>query len=117
MAGFEYDHAMTQAFFVPKSANALIDQKKPWELAKDPQKFGELAALLKALVASLRITAQLIRPILPRAAGRIDETFSYKRFANWREFEKICTGDNHQYLDGEISVPEGHYPPLFEKLT
>lgn len=117
MGGFEYDHAMTQAFFVPKSANALIDQKKPWELAKDPQKFEELAALLKALVASLRITAQLIRPVLPRAAGKIDETFSYKRFTNWREFEAVCTGDNHKDLEGVISVPEGHYPPLFEKLT
>ena len=117
MRSFEYDHAMVQAFFIPKTANALIDRLKPWDLAKDPEKTDELAALLKGIVAGLRITAQLIRPIMPRAAGTIDEAFSYKRFANWREFEKICVGENHKDLDGEISVPEGHFLPLFEKLA
>ena len=117
MGSFEYDHAMTQAFFIPKSANALIDRKRPWDLAKDTENKKELAALLKSLVAGLRITAQLIRPILPRAAGKIDEAFSYKRFPNWREFEKVCTGDNHKDLDEEICVPKGLFSPLFEKLT
>lgn len=117
MRAFEYDHAMTQAFFIPKSANALIDKQKPWELAKDPEKQEELAALLKALVAGLRITAQLIRPIMPRAAGKIDEAFSYKRFANWWQFEDVCVSDNAKDFEEEISVPEGYFPPLFEKLT
>lgn len=128
MGMLDYDHAMTQAFFIPKSANALIDKEKPWELAKkiadinrvDTESFRsseELNALLKSIVAGLRITAQLIRPVMPQAAGEIDETFSYKRFANWGEFAHVCCHENAKDLEGEISVPEGHFPSLFRKLT
>lgn len=117
MAAFEYDHAMTHAFSISSRGNWEIDHRKPWELAKDPEKKEELAALLKSIVVGLRIMAQLIRPVMPRAASKIDETFSYKRFAYWKEFETVCLGNNAKDFEEEIRVPQGEFPQLFERLT
>ena len=53
--------------------NGLIEFKAPWKLAKDPAKSDELDAVLSALVASLRVLADLIEPVLPEAACAMRE--------------------------------------------
>lgn len=113
MMGFEFDHAMQKALAVSKRANALIDETKPWELAKEKEN-SQLAAVLKSLVAAIRITAQLVRPVIPKAAAEIDQMFGYKRFANWKEFENVCTKNNAKDFEGEIEV--GETTPLFPKV-
>ena len=52
-------------------ANKYIDETAPWALAKDPEKRGELAAVLYNLAESLRIVSGLIAPFLPQTAPKL----------------------------------------------
>ncbi|HEY1581777.1 MAG TPA: class I tRNA ligase family protein, partial [Chthoniobacterales bacterium] len=47
------------------ASNQEIDARKPWALAKDEARAGELDALLYRLAESLRLVGILISPILP----------------------------------------------------
>ncbi|MFH0912144.1 MAG: methionine--tRNA ligase [Patescibacteria group bacterium] len=50
--------------------NVLVDEKKPWELAKAGNQ-TETDAVLYQLLEGLRITALLLAPFLPETAGKI----------------------------------------------
>ena len=60
------------------SANRLVDDEKPWKLAKDPAQAERLDAVLYTLAESLRIIAILISPVLPKAAHGIFDQLNWK---------------------------------------
>jgi len=51
--------------------NQRIVAEAPWEMAKDPQRRGELHAFLYRLLEAIRLIAVLVWPVMPRAARRI----------------------------------------------
>ncbi|HZC35827.1 MAG TPA: methionine--tRNA ligase, partial [Chthoniobacterales bacterium] len=53
------------------AANALVEQKAPWKLAKEPAKSDLLDSVLYALAESARLLAQCMRPIIPGASTSI----------------------------------------------
>jgi methionyl-tRNA synthetase len=54
-----------------RAFNQVIDQSKPWVLAKDPAKADELAAVLTRCCEALRWAALLIAPAMPEASREI----------------------------------------------
>jgi len=52
-------------------ANKYIEDKSPWDLAKDPSKEKELGNVLYDLLETLRLSAVLLSPALTRAPGEI----------------------------------------------
>jgi methionyl-tRNA synthetase len=46
-------------------ANELIERVKPWALAKDPERHGELATTMNALLETLRLVAAWAWPVMP----------------------------------------------------
>jgi len=69
--------------------NRRIDERRPWDLAKQPEQAAALDALLYELVEGLRWIALLIAPILPERAQEL-----------WRQLglEGEPTGDWSQML-------------------
>jgi methionyl-tRNA synthetase len=58
--------------------NQLVEQKKPWVLAKDPEKKEELAQFLVLLAESLAHIAVLLLPFMPATAKKILERLNLK---------------------------------------
>ena len=54
-----------------RSANAFIDQTRPWTLAKDPEQAARLDAVLGSLVRALVRTAVTLSPFMPGKCGEI----------------------------------------------
>lgn len=111
MSSFDYDKAMTMIFEISRQANLYIDQNKPWELAKEDK--VKLKTVLKNVVAAIQVIAYLIKPVMPKASGKIDEMFSYKRIYNWYDFERACK--NNLCLIEQVSVLK-KVKPIFEKF-
>ena len=63
--------AMTEIFNLFKRCNKYIDEKMPWELAKDESKRERLETVLYNLVESILIGAELLEPFMPETAQRI----------------------------------------------
>ncbi len=104
---FETNHAMEAAWGISLNCNQAIDAWKPWALAKDPAKAGELDAILYTLAESLRILAILISPVLPKAAAGI---FAQLNWSGPMTMEAATWG----------GLPDGHVlgkpTPLFPRI-
>ena len=59
--------------------NRHVEQTKPWELAKDPDRAGELDRALYELADGLRIAAVALSAYLPETSERILEALGQPR--------------------------------------
>lgn len=65
-------HAALEAVWeLVAAANALVEQKAPWKLAKDPAASDLLDSVLYTLAESARLLAQCMSPIIPSASTSI----------------------------------------------
>lgn len=81
----EYDKIMDEFYFSRafdfvwakiQDLNKEIDEKKPWELNKLPEKHDELVSILTSLTEKLLQVAYLLEPFLPETAEKIQATFT-----------------------------------------
>jgi len=68
---FRFDLALGEVFKLVAESNQVVDQKKPWELAKsDPKK---LVLVLQNLYSRLAVIACLLAPFLPETSEKINQ--------------------------------------------
>jgi methionyl-tRNA synthetase len=51
--------------------NRYVEERAPWQLAKDPDAAGELDESLYSLAEGLRVLTLLLHPYLPDATGKL----------------------------------------------
>ena len=71
---FAIEDGIEAAWTIVRRANRLVEERAPWNLAKDPARAGELDALLGSLAVALQHTAFLLFPIMPSKARLVWET-------------------------------------------
>jgi methionyl-tRNA synthetase len=103
---------------IADQANILVENAAPWKLAKDSEKASttKLNSVLYSLTETLRITAILLSPMLPRAAHGIFDQL------NWK-MEPELSGKEERFslADAEWGrLPDGHVVgkplPLFPRI-
>ncbi|HEX7077141.1 MAG TPA: methionine--tRNA ligase [Candidatus Eisenbacteria bacterium] len=72
--GYRIEGGIEAAWSVIRRANQLVEERAPWNLAKDPAKAADLDALLGTLAVALQHTAFLLYPIMPAKAALVWET-------------------------------------------
>lgn len=77
MQKFEFTKAFNHVWQKIQQINKTIDQRKPWELAKQG-KSEELETVLNSLVMDLLTVSCLLEPFLPETATKIRAIFSAK---------------------------------------
>jgi methionyl-tRNA synthetase len=69
--GWDVTGALDRVWSHVRRLNRHVEETKPWELAKDPARRGELEQVLFDLVDGLRALAVALAPYLPETAPRI----------------------------------------------
>jgi methionyl-tRNA synthetase len=113
MDGKNIDAAISKAIALATEANQFVEQTAPWKLAKENEG-AALAAVLYQLAETLRITAILISPVLPRAAHGIFDQLNWKMELSGKE-------ERFRLEDAKWgSLPDGHVVgkpvPLFPRI-
>ncbi|MBT6691194.1 methionine--tRNA ligase [Candidatus Parcubacteria bacterium] len=62
-----------------QKGNALIDEKKPWQLAKDEANKEELNKLLQELASDLHVVALSLKPFMPSKAEELIKILTAKK--------------------------------------
>jgi methionyl-tRNA synthetase len=112
------ESAVHQGIYAALSAatpvNQYIEDHKPWALTKDSKESNRLEAVLYFAADSLRISAILFSPFLPKAAHGIFDQLNWKLELSGKE-ERFCLADAEW---GRL--PDGHVVgkpvPLFPRI-
>jgi methionyl-tRNA synthetase len=118
--GYESYHlesALAVIRIIVAAFNWLVDEKRPWDLAKAAESEGkkqELFDVLYVVAESLRIIAISISPVLPRAAHGIFDQLNWKMELSGKE-------ERFSLADAEWGrLPDGHVvgkpTPLFPRI-
>jgi methionyl-tRNA synthetase len=103
-------HAALEAVWeLVAAANALVEQKAPWKLAKDPSASDLLDSVLYTLAESARLLAQYMTPITPGASSSILRQLNA---ANETGFKWGVLADGHR-----VGNPTPIFPRLEEPST
>jgi methionyl-tRNA synthetase len=112
------EFAVHQCIYAALSAatplNQYIEEHKPWALTKDSNESDRLQAVLYYTADSLRISAILLSPVLPKAAHGIFDQLNWKTELSGKE-------ERFSLADAEWGVlPDGHVVgkpvPLFPRI-
>lgn len=71
-AGLNFSAALESIWMRINLANKYVEEKKPWNLAKE-NKEEELAAFIRLLVEVIRVAAQQIYPFMPKTSEAIEQ--------------------------------------------
>ncbi|MFA6142210.1 MAG: methionine--tRNA ligase [Candidatus Omnitrophota bacterium] len=107
---FDFVNALTNIWEVVNMANKLIEDSKPWVLAKE-KKTDELADLMKSLLETLRIIAVSIYPFMPASAKNIWAQLGMKEDLDKINFSEIKVWD--KLKAGHLINKSG---PLFPRI-
>jgi methionyl-tRNA synthetase len=69
MERMEFSRALGAFWTVVQRANRFIEEKRPWEIAKDPSRTEELQTVFTELLAVLVSSGAALSPFMPRAMG------------------------------------------------
>ena len=79
MDSFYFSKALDYVWEKVQDLNREIDEKKPWELNKFPEKHDELVEILTDLAKKLLQVAYLLEPFLPDTAESIENIFTSEK--------------------------------------
>jgi methionyl-tRNA synthetase len=68
---FAVDEAIAAVRRIVRRANQFIEETAPWTLARDPARRNRLAAIMNALVETVRLSGLLMEPVIPRKSRAI----------------------------------------------
>ncbi len=69
MQSLDYPRAKEAVATLVDAANLYVDQKAPWGLAKDPERFDELCEVLRTLIEAIKVIAHLYEPFMPKTSA------------------------------------------------
>jgi methionyl-tRNA synthetase len=110
---YEIEGAIEAAWTIIRRANRLVEERAPWNLAKDPARAGELDQLLGTLAVALQHTALLLFPVMPSKAVQVWDTL---------RLTPPLAGDARFPSDGLLLPPPptgvelGESKPLFPRI-
>ncbi len=75
MADFQFHKGLQAVWELIRHANKYIVVNEPWSLAKEPEKDSRLSAVLYNLSECLRLLSQVLEPVIPQTAARMQAVF------------------------------------------
>jgi methionyl-tRNA synthetase len=69
----EYGKALRKIMQLTDVANQYVDAKKPWELARAPDKSDELHTVCSTALALFRDLTLFLKPVLPKLAAQVEQ--------------------------------------------
>ena len=73
MAELQFSRALERIWKFVRRANQYVEERRPWQLARDPDQRPRLAATMYHLAEAVRILSVLVAPVMPATARSIRE--------------------------------------------
>ncbi len=107
----QISNALAEIFNVISRANKYIDETTPWVLAKDESNNKKLATVLYNLLETIRITATLLKPFMPKSMekallqiGAGENETTYQCTSKWNVLPRSVKVQKGEVLFPRIDV-------------
>ncbi len=114
----EFGKALRKVMELADAVNRYIDDKKPWQLAKEPGKETELHSVCSTALALFRDLTIFLAPVLPETAAKVATLFRFGEL-KWTTVSKHLDKDHEiaQYTHLMTRVDPKRLDALFEIET
>ena len=113
MAELAFHKVLAGIWELVGTANKFIDERAPWNLAKDPGKREQLDAVLYSTLEALRQTAMLLSPFLPGISRQMEDQLGI----HYRDGERPTLTEAAHWGKMEPGKALQKPEPLFPRLT
>ena len=91
--GREFAKALRSVMELADKVNAFVDENKPWEIAKNPEREADLQRVCSVTLEAFRALSLYLKPVLPKVAEGV-ETFLSLKPMRWEDINTPLNSQN-----------------------
>jgi methionyl-tRNA synthetase len=107
--GREYAKALRTVMELADKVNAFVDENKPWEVAKDPEREADLQRICSVTLEAFRMLSLYLKPVIPQVAMGVEEFFSLPP-QSWSDITTPLSSKNpikaYKHLMARVEAPQ-----------
>jgi len=107
--GREYAKALRSIMELADKVNSFVDENKPWEIAKNPDREAELQPVCSVTLEAFRLLTLYLKPVIPQLATGVEEFLSIPSLS-WKDVDKPLSSKNpihaYKHLMTRVEAPQ-----------
>ena len=107
--GREYAKALRTVMELADKVNGFVDENKPWEIAKDPEREADLQRVCSITLEAFRMLSLYLKPVIPHVAAGVEEFLSLSPLS-WEDINTPLSSKNpiktYKHLMTRVEAPQ-----------
>ena len=107
--GREYAKALRTIMELADMVNGFVDENKPWEIAKDPERKADLQRVCSVTLEAFRMLSLYLKPVIPQVATGAEEFLSLPP-QSWSDINTPLSSKNpikaYKHLMTRVEAPQ-----------
>ena len=107
--GREYAKALRIIMELADKVNGFVDENKPWEIAKDPEREAYLQRVCSVTLEAFRMLSLYLKPVIPQVATGVEKFLSLPS-QSWSDIHTPLSSKNpikpYQHLMTRVEAPQ-----------
>ena len=91
--GREYAKALRAIMDLADKVNAFVDENKPWDIAKAPEREADLQGVCSVTLEAFRMLSLYLKPVLPKVVAGVEAFLSVPPL-NWNDINTPLSSQN-----------------------
>jgi methionyl-tRNA synthetase len=105
----EYAKALRTIMELADKVNAFVDENKPWEIAKDPERESDLQRVCSVTLEAFRLLSLYLKPVLPEVTAGVEDFLSVPAMT-WNDVKTPLSSLNpikpYKHLMTRVEAPQ-----------
>lgn len=105
----EYAKALRTIMELADKVNAFVDENKPWEIAKDPEREADLQRVCSVTLEAFRLLSLYLKPVLPQVTAGVEGFLSIPAMS-WNDVKTPLSSQNpinaYKHLMTRVEAPQ-----------
>lgn len=105
----EYAKALRTIMELADKVNAFVDENKPWEIAKDPEREADLQRVCSVTLEAFRLLSLYLKPVLPGVTVGVEDFLSVPAMT-WDDVKTPLSSQNpikaYKHLMTRVEAPQ-----------
>ncbi len=105
----EYAKALRTIMELADKVNAFVDENKPWEIAKDPEREADLQRVCSVTLEAFRLLSLYLKPVLPQVTAGVEDFLSVPAMS-WNDVKTPLSSQNpikaYKHLMTRVEAPQ-----------